>query len=166
MEAAVAALESAQHDHSIVIEPEMTEHTIDDDDLPTDPADAGRSEDGDDAWPTLPVWIWLEADKHETWQANARLSPTDGIPASAVEAPVSPVGLTRLWLPVVKALRDLENGNMLIRTVPVWLWTEQDDNGLVAWFSFERAPASRQNCSTSPTTKGLSPPFVRDWARQ
>jgi hypothetical protein len=27
---------------------------------------------------------------------------------------------------------------MLTRTVPVWLWTEQDDNGLVAWFSFER----------------------------
>ncbi|WP_132302026.1 hypothetical protein [Kribbella sp. VKM Ac-2568] len=38
----------------------------------------------------------------------------------------------------MKALKDLENGDMLTRTVPVWLWTEEDDNGLVAWFSFER----------------------------
>ncbi|TCM34425.1 hypothetical protein [Kribbella sp. VKM Ac-2568] len=59
MEAAVAALESTQYDHSIVIEPEMIEQTIDDGDLPTDPVDVGRSEDGDDAWPTVPVWIWL-----------------------------------------------------------------------------------------------------------
>ncbi|WP_433003298.1 hypothetical protein [Kribbella sp. CA-294648] len=138
MEAAVPALESRQHDHSIGTEPEISEHTNDDHDPPVDAADLDCSDDGEDAWPALPVWIWLETDKHETWQANARLSPTDGVPAATAEAPVSSVGLIRLWLPVVKALRDLENGTTRTRTVPVWLRTEEDENGLVASFSFER----------------------------
>jgi hypothetical protein len=151
LEAAVAALESAQ---PIVTDSEMIEHPVDDDDLPTDAVDADRSEDGHDAWPTLPVWIWLEADEHETWQANARLSPTDGVPASTVEVPVSPVGLTRLWLPVVKTLSDLETGDALTRTVPVWLWTEENDDGLAAWFSFERVDGIKATLLDIPHDEG------------
>jgi hypothetical protein len=69
--------------------------------------------------------------------ANARLSATDGIAAMAVQAPVSPVGLTRLWLPILKTLRELEAGDARSRSVPVWLWTEDHEDGPVAWFSFD-----------------------------
>ncbi|TDU84006.1 hypothetical protein EV138_6474 [Kribbella voronezhensis] len=134
VEAAVAAIESSQHDQPT--DSEMQEPTIDDDDLSANPSDNTQSED--EAWPTLPVWIWLEADEHGIWQANASLSPADGATATAFDAPMSPIGLTCLWLPVVKALRNIETRDLRPRAVPVWLWTEEDGDELVAGFSFER----------------------------
>ncbi|GAB2661698.1 hypothetical protein [Kribbella swartbergensis] len=114
-----AALESAQVDPSSGVAadgPEtVTEHDADTQDEPAEPwalehtteldvpsefNDADRPQDGEDDWPTLPVWLWLEEDEGGTWRANARLSPTDGVPALPVQAPVAPIGLTRLWLRV------------------------------------------------------------------
>ena len=92
MEAAVAALESAQ---PIVIDPEMIEHTVDDDDLPTDAVHADRSEDGHDAWPTLPVWLWTE-ENDDGLAAGLLLERVDGIKAKLLDIPHDERSLTVL----------------------------------------------------------------------
>jgi hypothetical protein len=117
------------------------------------PAKPGQSHDNQDAWPTLPVWVWLEEDNHGTWQARARLSQADGIAPLPVRAPVSPAGLTRLWLPTLKALKELETGNPRSRTVPVWVWTDGHDDEPAIWFSFDRVDGVRSTLLDIPREK-------------
>lgn len=100
--------------------------------------DSDDTADSRSSWPSLSVWMWLEEQPGNQWQAAASLSPVDGTTSVAAMAPVTNVGLTRLWLPITKMLQESETGEPRARSVPVWVWSSTSDNEPEAWVSFEK----------------------------
>jgi hypothetical protein len=114
---------------------EATRYDVPDDAAGPEPLEDDSGEG--DAWPTIPTWIWLEADAGGEWQAQATLRNTNGVTPLPVEVPVASRTLAHFWSIISSAMRQLEAGHPHSLTVPAWLWVYVNDGQADAWISLE-----------------------------
>ncbi len=113
-------------------------------------APANTDPDPSEAWPAVPVWMWLVEQCDGEVVAEAQLSSEPGIDPIQVELPHKQ-GLLTHWYFALRASRGDRPEFTRIRSLVCWFWIDEENSETTACFSWQKRRGVRSTTILIPT---------------